>query len=406
MNRKKDTVLNLFDETIADPYDSEVLNSLQNCCIEVSPKAFIIEKLSIIFINITFTPMFEIQRLELPLRFTINNAVYSIGTIRIRSVGSTGSPIIRRSTSKKRSAPSRTSLAHSAQNYEINLRRGLRELKVSENKCPGDVANYLLNKMGWSSMYGTDVFSLMQLHSGFFIDIISNSVPKFMVHGLLLDFVCNEDLYFELYFGNRLLNYGEGSQEVINSLEINADDIIHMHENSKNGTDVYGLAILELVICSINMELSLRRNKSKCTDPSVNSSLKSITFVVIQKGIMIHNAKIFNSLNFVGIQRVATYLPNRIATISEQFHSRNSSISLFPFVSVSIHKGGGKAAHTHFALQDVISVINPNAKPAQIIHQCTETFDGIFKVCFCFMYQFIKYNRRDKEIVKVRRQSS
>jgi hypothetical protein len=96
---------------------------------------------------------------------------------------------------------------------------------------------------------------------------------------LQLEFICDEDVYFELFLGNRLLTFGEGTKEIINSIEINPEEVYSIDEETKIISNLYGLVVVELLIYSIESDskgLVSRPSKVKIIDPTKN---RSVTFL-------------------------------------------------------------------------------------------------------------------------------
>lgn len=265
----------------------------------------------------------------------------------------------------------------------------------TESLCPGNLTNMLLNSTGFRVLVSSHSATLLHINSGAFLEFINPSkIDKSWQHANVVDtirltFRCQhenpfqdlnsesplkammnnlkrpkasqndllfgndesivvEDIdhglleqqknsFYEIWHGERLLQYGTADFGKTVESFIKYDDIF-FHDKNKSNNDnkihAVGYQMLELLIFSLGQvpRQTAARFTPKTVEPDYTSrgikygSLRSISYIKFVQGYRVCRAdekgdiySVYNRIDVVGVEKVVTFLPRGLGSIIENF---------------------------------------------------------------------------------------
>jgi len=249
------------------------------CDIKFSNRSFEIQGKTVKEIRVTLTPTcIRDTTFNIPLKLYYCGAVYTLGTLRGRSVVPKDQEILRRQSmleqklmiSKKYALYASTIDSKSEKNStEIpdNLtctdgtslvNSGLRELRTWESVLNSNHVPKLLHSFGWKVVRTENRAVIMHDLSGQFIDlpritmqgrnerIFKNVIKTNNNDVLKIDYSYDQETIFELYVGHSLLHYGKGAGKANTTIELPISTIY----NTSGAREIasIGYLVLELFV--------------------------------------------------------------------------------------------------------------------------------------------------------------
>ena len=271
--------------------EDQILQTFAGRGITIEPPCFIIPKLTSFPVNITFKPREVLTVADLPLKFNICNASYTVAIIKTRShrimqqddnstdAGDAASSI----TGDGESSKSVVSVGDVATQNALEEYRGLRVLTDNETILAGPLIRTLLANVGWNLNASENRMCLVHQPSGLFLDIPH---PRLDLDALVkdssvmvVDTMCVASFFYELTYYGVVLKKGRGFQEEKATpvqIEVSLDDLNEALKDpastsgcvdGKGMRNIYGMQTLTLNIYSFKM-------LQDATDVSVSSYAK------------------------------------------------------------------------------------------------------------------------------------
>ena len=231
-------------------------------------------------IRITFRPTsIRETTFNIPLKIYYCGALYTLGTIRGRSVAPKDQEILWRqsildqkrlisqkynlfaSTIDSKSEKSEAGFSEeskiSTEQTSVMQAGGLRELRTWESVLNSNFVPGSLDSFGWKMIKTDNRAIIMHDASGQFIDLprlslpVQNDASKRNVveasnDSLKIDYTCDQDTIYELYFGHVLLHKGEGTKKCNTTVLLSIDTIYNIC-GSKSASSI-GYLVLELFV--------------------------------------------------------------------------------------------------------------------------------------------------------------
>ena len=407
------------------PNNPETAYTISDRNISIAPRAFNIGPQSTAKENteliVKFSPSAPYPTFDVPLKFNIGGAVYTLATLRFRSAEKKKSqqPLTLANEETEADSPAAASakaLELETQQISLSLNtlgvpgrpmnlmavsalpKGLRPLRPSENICNTNMIMGLLAHRGWRYSADDVLSCFFHVDSGVFLEIprqIEADEVLNHVESVSIDFTVDKDCYWELWHDeiNVDRGFGKEHEKVRTVVE---KDLLYVRNTRKRRdasgmirieevwTECIGRIVLELLIFVKGrvhrMGQAPHKPKHKMllpeTDPEKrleNGYLSSRTDIVIHKGFRLAVGEdglgydFLDRMDVSGIERICLFSDDGICSLYETFSDahlpKGRQVSpTFGSVTAMIHSSLPGDVPTHYKVKDItgqLAVLHP-----------------------------------------------